>query len=218
MKHRIRRLIAGDEAALDGFLEQHPDSSMFLRSNLRRAGLVDRGEPYQGVYVAAFEGDAIVGAVAHFWNGMVVVQAAGHVETLGLEAVALSGRKIVGLSGPGDQVRRAHLALGLAEREAFDDNTDDLFALDLDGLKVPPELAAGRFVVRRPEAVELPLVSDWSVAFNCEALGFAPSEELRRYCADQMIRLQEEAAHFVLEAAGAPVAYAAFNAALPDMV
>jgi hypothetical protein len=72
VKHLVRQLIAGDETALGGFLEQHPDSSMFLRSNLRRVGLVDRGEPYHGTCVAAFEDDAIVGAVAYFWNGMVV--------------------------------------------------------------------------------------------------------------------------------------------------
>jgi ribosomal protein S18 acetylase RimI-like enzyme len=218
VKHRIRRLVAGDEAALEGFLEQHPDSSMFLRSNLRRVGLDDRGEPYQGIYVAALEGEAIVGVAAHFWNGMVVVQAPTHVETLALEAVALSGRGIVGLCGPGDQVRRAHMALGLAEREALDDSTDDLFALDLASLKMPADLAAGHVVARHPEAAEIALVTGWSVAFNCEALGFAPSEELQRHCADQMRRLQEERAHFVLEAAGAPVAYAAFNGTLPDMV
>jgi hypothetical protein len=38
VKHRARRLAASDEAALGGFREQHPDSSMFLRSNLRRSG------------------------------------------------------------------------------------------------------------------------------------------------------------------------------------
>jgi len=43
----LRTLQPGDEAALDAFLARHAESSMFLRSNARAAGLVDRGEPLQ---------------------------------------------------------------------------------------------------------------------------------------------------------------------------
>jgi RimJ/RimL family protein N-acetyltransferase len=218
VKHRIRRLSPGDETALDAFLARHPDSSMHLRSNLRRVGLIDGTAPYQGAYVAAFDGRAILGVVAHFWNGMIVVQAPAHVEALAPQAVAASGRRVVGLLGPGEQVKRAQYALGLAEGEATEDSTDDLFALDLAALRVPTALAEGRVAVRYPAATELASITEWSVAFNCEALGFAESDELRRRCAEHMSRLQAENAHFVLEAAGVPVAYAAFNATLPDMV
>jgi len=218
VKHQVRRLEAGDEAALDRFLSQHPDSSMFVRSNLRRVGFVDRGEPYQGTYVAAFDGAAIVGVVAHFWNGMVVVQAPDSVEVLAPRTLAASGRNIVGLLGPGEQVARARHTLGLSEGEAMEDSTDDLLALDLSALSVPADLAAGRVIVRHPEMTELSLMADWSAAFHCEALGFAESAELRRDCIDCIGRLQNEKAQFVLEAAGAPVAYAAFNAVLPEMV
>jgi len=218
VKHQIRRLAAGDETALDVFLSQHADSSMHLRANLRRAGFYDRNEPYQGVYIAALAGDAIVGVVAHFWNGMVVVQAPRDVEALTVEAAATSGRKIVGLLGPGDQVTRAQSALGLVRGEATEDSTDDLFALDLATLQIPAALAEGRIVVRHPVATELALVTEWSVAFNCEALGFGESAELRRNCAELIGRLQVERAHFVLQEAGTAVAYAAFNAMLPDMV
>ncbi len=218
MKHQTRRLAAGDEAALEAFLAAHAESSMFLRANLRRMGFIDRNEPYQGVYVAAFAGDAIVGVVAHFWNGMIVVQAPGHVEALAAAALAESGRKIVGLLGPGDQVTRAQSALGLAEGEATEDSTDDLFVLDLAALQIPASLREGRLIVRHPAATELALITEWSVAFNCEALGFTEGEGLRRHCAELIGRLQAEKAHFVLEDAGATVAYAAFNATLPDMV
>ena len=218
VKHELRRLIPGDEAALDAFLAGHAESSMFLRSNLRRAGFADRNEPYQGVYFAALDGDAVLGVVAHFRNGMVVVQAPDHVELLAPEAMAAAGRRIVGLSGPGEQVVRVRRALGLVERDTTDDSTDDLFALDLPALQVPGALAEGRLTVRHPAASELALVTDWSVAFNCEALGFVESEELRRYCTEHVGRLHVEKAHFVLEALGHPLAYAAFNATLPDMV
>jgi len=100
---------------LDAFLARHADSSMFLRSNARAAGLVDRGEPGQGTYVAAFEHGVIVGVAAHCWNGMVLVQAPGHVATLAREAVRRSGRTVAGFSGPWDQVVAARHALGLSE-------------------------------------------------------------------------------------------------------
>ncbi|MCB0185048.1 MAG: hypothetical protein KDE31_12325, partial [Caldilineaceae bacterium] len=68
----IRQLHPGDETTLERFLLAHLDSSMFLLSNLRNAGLADTGERYSGSYVAAFEGDAIVGVIAHYWNGNLI--------------------------------------------------------------------------------------------------------------------------------------------------
>jgi ribosomal protein S18 acetylase RimI-like enzyme len=218
VKHRVRRLVPGDEAALDAFLRGHPDSSMYLRSNLRRAGLIDGSAPYQGIYVAAVEGKAIIGVAAHFWNGMIVVQAPDHVDALAPQLVALSGRRVVGLLGPGQQVTRARFALGLAEGEASEDSTDDLFTLDLAALKVPASLAEARLAVRHPLASEIALITEWSVSFNCEAVGFTETDELKRNCADHIGRLQEERAHFVLVSAGVPVAYAAFNATVPNAV
>ncbi len=52
--HRV--LGVSDEPLLQEFLRGYRDSSMFLRSNLREAGIVDKGKPYQGTYVGAFDG------------------------------------------------------------------------------------------------------------------------------------------------------------------
>ncbi|XXX79014.1 hypothetical protein WMF30_09585 [Sorangium sp. So ce134] len=60
----LRTLAPGDEAALEAFLVQHADSSMFLRSNVRAAGLADLGRPYEATYVAAFEQDRIAAYVS----------------------------------------------------------------------------------------------------------------------------------------------------------
>jgi ribosomal protein S18 acetylase RimI-like enzyme len=218
VKHRIRRLVEGEEAALDPFLATHTVSSMFMRSNLRRVGLVDRGEPYQATYVAAFDRGEVVGVVGHCWNGMLLVQAPAAVELLAPEAVAASGREVLGVSGPGEQVTRARRALGLESAETTEDSIDDLFSLELGAMKVPAALTEGRVTVRHPDAGELGLMADWSASFHREALGFADGPELRRNCSDQVRRLQEEGAQFVLDLAGAPVAYAAFNATLPDTV
>ncbi len=218
MKHRIRRLVAGEEAALDPFLATHTTSSMFMRSNLRRVGLVDRGEPYQATYVAAFDRDAIVGVVGHCWNGMLLVQAPTLVELLAPEVVAASGRQVFGLSGPGEQVMRARLALGLESAETTEDSIDDLLSLQVAAMHVPAALTERRVTVRHPDAAEIDLMADWCASFHCEALGFIDAPELRRNCSDQVRRLQAEGGQFVLDLAGAPVAYAAFNATLPDTV
>src|SRR5207237_986989 len=95
--HRV--LHPGDEAALDAFLVARADSSMFLRSNARAAGLVDRGQPLHATYVAALEDGRMVGVVAHCWNGMVLVQAPAHSAVLAPEAVRRSGRAVTGFSG-----------------------------------------------------------------------------------------------------------------------
>jgi hypothetical protein len=60
----VRILGPGDEERLERLLAAHADSSMFLRSNRRAAGLVDRGEPYQGTYAAALSGDDVVAVAA----------------------------------------------------------------------------------------------------------------------------------------------------------
>jgi len=102
----LRLLRPGDEAALDTFLARHADTSMFLRSNARSAGLTDRGQPMQATYVAALEGGRIAGVAAHCWNGMVLVQApeGGHAAAAALEAVRRSGRhgdRLFRTVGPG---------------------------------------------------------------------------------------------------------------------
>lgn len=77
---------------------------MFLIGNARSAGLVDRGQPYQGTYAAAFQGGQISGVVAHYWNGVLIFQAPAHACALWRRAVKASGRQIEGLIGPNDQV------------------------------------------------------------------------------------------------------------------
>src|ERR1700730_16676467 len=93
---QVRQLAIGDEAALEAFLGHHPESSMFLRSNLRRVGLVDEGMPYQATYVAAFVGRAIIGVIAHCWNGMLLVQAPEAIDAIAPAIIAASRRNVRG--------------------------------------------------------------------------------------------------------------------------
>jgi ribosomal protein S18 acetylase RimI-like enzyme len=214
----IRPLRSGDEPALEAFLRQHADSSMFLRSNARAEGLDYHGKPLQADYVAAFDGDRIVGVVAHCWNGMLLVQAPVDVAALARAAVDHSGRPVTGLSGAAAQVVAARRALGLEHRPAPKHGQEELFALDLHDLVVPAPLADGRWTCRRPRDDEIELITDWRVAFYGEALHRPDAAGLRDEAAADVGLIHERGMDWLLTDGDRPVAYSAFNARLPDIV
>ena len=214
----LRVLQPGDETALDAFLVDHTDTSMFLRANARAAGLTDRGAPLEATYVAALEGGRITGVAAHCWNGMVLVPAPAHTGALACQAVRRSGRAVTGLSGPWGQVVTARAALGLASAPTAKDSRDELYVLDIARLVVPQPVLGGELRVRHPATAELALLVSWRVSFAVEALGTPETTELRRV-SQADIRLQHErGADWVLVAGDTLVAYAAFNAMLPEIV
>ena len=217
----VRLLGPGDEAALDAFLAGHADTSMFLRANARSAGLVDKGEPLQATYAASFidkGGGCITGVAAHCWNGMVLVQAPAHAPDVARAAVRHSGRAITGFSGPWSQVVAARAALGLATAPAVKDSRDELYALELDRLVVPPQLASGAVRCRHPRPEDLELLVEWRARFSVEALGAADGPDLRHASRADVQLQHERGADWVLFDHGNPVAYSVFNAILPDIV
>jgi len=216
----VKTLSTGDEAALAAFLAPRVVSSMFFLANAQASGLVDRGEPLQGTYVAALEDGKIVGVAAHFWNGMLVLQAPEPraLEPVARAAVARSGRELRGLVGPRGQIEQARPALGLQERATVLDSREDLYDLDLGELRVPEGLASGRFLCRPPLANELDLVASWRVDYSAEALGIADIPDLAATSGAEIRRLQGEGSQWVLVDGGRLVSYSAFNARLPDVV
>jgi predicted GNAT family acetyltransferase len=216
----IRALSNADRAALEAFLHGHADSSMFLRSNVRAAGLTYEGKPLQAEYVAAFDGDRIVAVAAHCWNGMILVQSPDPAALAAVvrEAVQVSKRAVSGISGPAEQVEAAARALGTAGRRAHKSGNEELFALDLADLVVPPPLAAGQWKSRRANAAELDLLTEWRVGFQREALHRDESPELQASAREEIELLHREGLDWVLEDGGRVVAYSTFNARLPDAV
>jgi predicted GNAT family acetyltransferase len=213
----LKTLSSGDEAALESFLAPRASDSMFLRSNARQAGLVDRGEPFQGTYVAAVEDGRVTAVAAHFWNGMLILQAPDPKtrERVARAALARSGRELKGLTGPWGQVESVRRALGLGPRETSLDSREDLFTVRLADVRVPEPLASGRVACRRPRADELELAARWRLDFSREALGRDGGLDAARA---EVGRLQELGWHWILLEGDRPVAYSAFNARLPDVV
>jgi GNAT superfamily N-acetyltransferase len=214
----IRLLTPQDESPLEAFLAAHRDSSMFLRANVRAASLVYEGKPFQAIYTAAFRDGRLTDVAAHCWNGMVLVQAPEHPAAVAMACVEWSGRRVTGLSGPVDQVRRGRAALGLADREAAVDRDEWLFALDLRELVVPATLSTGTIVCRPPRPDERDALCGWRLAYDIEILGAADSAEHRRQSAE-FLDAQIAAGHvWVAVEDGALVSLSAFNASLPDIV
>jgi RimJ/RimL family protein N-acetyltransferase len=207
----------GDEPELERFLSQHADSSMFLRANLYHAGIVDTGERLHGTYVAARDRRGIVAVAAHWWNGLVGVQ--GAVDAVGdvaRVAAERSGRAVAGFTGPWAQVVAARAALGLGDRKGAFDSRDDLFALALDDLRVPPQLADGTWQSRRATAGDVDELARWRFAYHVDLLGATPSPEVEARARGEVER--DPTGWWVLVVDGAVVSTTTFNAQLPDCV
>lgn len=216
---RVRTLAPGDDEVVAAFLDRHADSSMFLRSNLRGAGLVDRGEAFHATWAGAFDGDALVGVAAHAWNQNVLLQAPHGLAEVVRHAVAASRRPVAGFLGPWQQVVDARAALGAARGTTQFVSHDDLFALDLVELVVPAPLARGDVRCRHAHDADMDLIARWRSAYRVELLGHpADDPEIDASSAAEIEPMLRQQSCFLLEDGGAPVAFAMFNGKLPDAV
>ncbi|WP_082127289.1 ROK family protein [Calothrix sp. 336/3] len=175
---KIRLLQPGDEHILEAFLVKHAASSMFLRSNLRAVGLENQGNTFQGKYAAAIADGQIVAVATHYWNGMIILQAPTHLESVVTNCLELEKRDIFGISGPANQVENTCKILGFEEKQFRVAEREILFALELCNLRVPIALVTGNVECRLPIPSELELLVEWSVAYQVETLGQALFEAI----------------------------------------
>lgn len=213
-----RALGPGDETMVDAFLASRSDTTMFLRSNLRRAGFVYTGAPYEGTYAGAFEGEALVGVAGHFWNGNIIVAGGAHVTALVRCLATLSRREVKGFLGSHAEVTRAIDALGLDVASARINSKEILYRLDLVELVVPPLLLDGTVRARTPNDDEMPLLLDWRMAYMAETMSVPDTAKTR---AEQRRSLEGFHRHhedILVTRDGEPVSYSGFNATLPDIV
>jgi len=214
----IRILDEADAQVLDRFLMRHADSSLFLRSNLRTAGLVDRGRPLQGTYAAAFSAGAIVGVAGHFWNETVILQAPAGAADLVAAAVAASGRRLGGLIGPHAQVTAARQGLGLMARPTHIAEEEILYALPLAQLRAPACLIVGHVACRNARPDDVALLTDWRAAYSLETLNEAETPASRQRNREAIERFIARSEQWVLETSGTLVATSTFNARLAETV
>ena len=208
----IRALTPTDEAALEAFLVEHRDSSMFLRSGVRRGTLG------QAVYAGAFRNGRLVGVVAHSLSGVVLVQAPEVLPDLARACVAWSDRAVTGLSGPLAQVRETRTVLALDAADVTLQSDEGLYALDLSELVVPVALSTGDGACRVPRSNERDTLCAWRLAYDIEAIGATDTPAQRARATAALDAQIANGNVWVAVENDRPVSLAAFNAALPDMV
>lgn len=216
----IKILQPGDEDALEAFLIPRVASSMFLINNLRSAGLVDTGQRFEGTYAAAFEGQEIVGVVAHYQihNTLILQAPADLLEPLGRAAVKTSGRPIKGLIGPLEQVRIVEETLALKPSNIQLDEPEKLYSLRLAQLIEPETLHSGKVRGRLMQPDDLELVTKWRIAYSLETLGEQDTPELHERCRASIERSLKDKTTWLLEDRGKPVACSSFNAVIKEAV
>jgi len=218
MAIEVRQLQPGDDLLLSDFLERRGDSSMFLRANLRRAGVIDNGGPYAGTYVAAYNNRKIEAVTALMWNGFLAMQAPYHLGPILQKLQALQVRPIKGLLGPLAQTEEARQLLGIRQTAMRKSSREDLFALPLDKLVVPEHLAAGTWTSRKPKRIELEMLIEWRLASVVETQAADDTPRARSEADEGMRRMEREGVLWVLEVDGRVVSMNTYNATLPDMV
>lgn len=216
----IRILQPGDEAALEAFALQRIETSMFLLGNSRAGGLRDQGERFQGAYAAAFEGEEIVGVAAHFWNGNVVVNAPHHLGALWRAATAASKRGLKGVIGPAAQVAAvmAEIAISPDAAAVQMHSVENLYALDLRDLIVPPALATQAVTARRADGRDIEPLARWRSSYAVEALNEHDSpvllDDSRKAVANQI----RERRLWIAAVGNQPVAMTGLNTATKEAV
>lgn len=207
-----------DAPLLEAFLRPRRASSMFLLSNLRRGGLIDRGERCQGTYAAAWTNGAITAVAGHFWNGMLILQAPDRLDEVVYKALSASGHPLTGIIGPGDQVGAALDCLRGANFRIRVDFPEILYRLDLAALNVPEPLASGMLTARMAREQDADLLADWNADYSVEALGVEDTPELRQAHHAGIHSTIAEGRTWILEDAGRPVAMCGFNAEVEEAV
>lgn len=174
---------------------------------------------FQGTYVGVWRGDEVVGAVAHNWNGDLHVECPVDLDEASRFAVATTGRDVRGFLGAWDQCRAARTAVGLDENPPAMISREDLFALDLHGLRIPSALENREVTCRLATMGDVDdLLTVWRLDYQVETLGGTPSEKLRERGREMLQSGVETDSLFVLERDAQIIAMSAFNAALPDCV
>ncbi|AKV00351.1 Acetyltransferase [Labilithrix luteola] len=209
--------MGGDEAAAERFLGTRAETTMILRSNLARAGLVNEGRSFQGTYVGAFVGDELEGLATLAWTGNLLLAGGPHVVALTEMLAAHAPAGFRGILGTASEVAEARRVIDARFGSAVRKHHHEiLYSLSLADLVVPEALS--RLAARAPNEDDMALVLDWRMQYSAELSDLPDTPEERRRQRDVLEAFHADG-HAVLLCDGmTPVAYSGFNATLPDMV
>jgi len=210
----IRLLIEDDRAELDAFLARHAAFTMILRSNLRASGMASGDGPFHGVYAGYFHNGALSDVAAQYWNGNIILFAPNAAAELAMFLFEQTHKSVAGFLGPWADCTAALDALNLRHR-ARDPHEEDLFSLDLAQLCRP---RIDGVTARRAETSDLETLVSWRTAYEIETLAAPANEQTAARAREDITRGLAQRNFWVAVENQKPVAMAALNARLPDMI
>ncbi len=220
----IRRLQLGDEVALEQFLSLYPDTSMFLRSNLRASGLEYRDECYHGDYFASFRSepskDTINGVLAHYWNGNVMMQAEDFdsLKQLCFHFRRKISRPLAGILGDGDQSAFVISELGLPHNNFAINGNDGLYSLALSSLEILSLPQDKNVQMIQAGDIESSVLVEWIKQYEKAVLGLDNDNAFDARAKNRADRMRQEKNAWILLSDQTPVSLCGFNAQLPEIV
>lgn len=217
----IRKLQKGDEILLEKFLSNYAETSMFLRSNLRRSGLEYKDESFHGEYFGSFtKTGEINGVIAHYWNGNIMTQAIDENVLKQLIATFQKNvsRPIAGIVGSCSNSDIVISNLGLSDANFILNRNEGLYALDLNDLKLPSKLESSRYHMVEVKEVERSIIFEWIKNYEIESFGSEDNDALTTHVNERVDNMNSGYDCWVLMVDNQPVSLSGFNARLPDIV
>ena len=218
----IRKLNFDEKDALEMFLKEYADTSMFLRSNLHNSGISYQDKPFYGEYFASFDSlSKINGVLAHYWNGNLMMQS----PDLNILRSILDffksrvTREIAGILGDELQANTVINELGVIAAEYDINYPDDLYAIELDNLISPININNPDYEMILAKNADRDLLFEWLSAYHVEALGAEVGHNIFLERINREVNSTMEGIdRFILKVKGKPVCLCGFNARLPEIV
>ncbi|MFY0681873.1 MAG: GNAT family N-acetyltransferase [Thalassovita sp.] len=209
----LRKAASGDQAGIDAFLAKHPNSSMFLRSNLASHGIGQSDHRHATDFYLSEVDDTLEGMVGVTRQGFVMCQApqvSGEVWQ-GF-AAALQAHKVAGLNGEDTQISKLNQALNFGQDDFSFNHVEPLFRLDLAGLRIPD------VDTRLPDVRDLDQLTRWFMAYNRDTgLPVGKNGPLQDAIARAHSAIDSRNTRLLM-VEGQSVAMTSFNARYGDMV
>lgn len=219
----VRVLGEADRDALEFFLQQHLDETMFIRFNLYRGGLTYEGKPGQSIFWGAFDNSEITSVLSLSWNGYIqcfVTTDHQELAKVACDFMKSTGKSAAGINGVSSSTRRMMNAFGLSAYPTSINNDETLMSVTLSELISPPSSDANNFHIRPLHKKDAATLYEWQLAYEIEALGQENTPELQTRVRQRIPGLIERSGYFsrMLENEGTPVSRTGFSAILPDAV
>lgn len=217
----IRRLQDNDSHTLELLLSESIETSMFLLSNMRRSDLEYQSKPYHGDYFGAFDNkDNIIGVIAHYWNGNIMMQAKDRTV---LSALTASFRKaiarpVAGILGSDAQAKLVIDELGLTNKEYALNSKEGLYVLDLEKLTIPKSIFESTAKIVDANEIDIFILRQWFKDYELEALGADDNEALVNNVENRLKCIVDNNDCWVLVVNGKPVSLSGFNCKLTNIV